>query len=70
MQGASGITFPLYLLKGEMVELDGRCYVMPHAVACENAKDLVSYIYRHGLKPVNGAHPPFPAPHESPPHRA
>jgi len=55
MPGANRITFPLYLMKGEMVELDGRCYVMPQAVACENARDLVSYIYRHGLEPVNGA---------------
>ena len=47
------LTFPLYLPKREIIEFDGKRYVIPEAVACSSAKDLALFIYKRGLRPVS-----------------
>ena len=47
------LTFPVYLLKRDVIEFDGKWFVIPEAVACDSAKDLALFIYRRKLSPVS-----------------
>ncbi len=50
------IRFPVYLMKGDIVQVDGSVYVMPEPMACNTPKDLILYIYEKGLKPHRQTH--------------
>ena len=54
MQQSGLLTFPVYLLKGEVIEFDRKRFVIPEPVACDSAKDLALFIYERGLRPVSG----------------
>ena len=49
------VTFPVYLMRGEMIELGGNYYVIPEPVACDTQKDLVSFLYEKGLTTENSS---------------
>jgi hypothetical protein len=47
------VQFPVYLMRGETVELDGKTYVIPEPVACQNAQELAVFLYEHHVTPIN-----------------
>ncbi len=56
MSDFHNIRYPVYFMKGDLVEVDGNFYVMPEAMACSTPKDLIVYIYEKGLKPSGYLH--------------
>ena len=53
MQQSDILTFPVYLLKREIIEFDGKRFVIPEPVVFDNVKDLALFIYERGLRPVS-----------------
>ncbi len=49
------VRFPVYLMRGEMIELGGIHYVIPEPVACDTEEDLVSFLYEKGLTTENSS---------------
>lgn len=47
---ACSIRFPLYLMKGEVIEIEGEYYTIPEPVACDTPKDLAVFLYEKGVK--------------------
>ena len=45
------ISYPVYLLQGDTVELNGELYVVPEPVACCSRKDLEVYVEERKLEP-------------------
>ncbi len=52
MTQASPLRFPLYLMKGEVIEIDGRYYAMPEPVACQDPKQLFVFLYEKRVQPL------------------
>lgn len=48
---AMPIRFPLYLMKGEVIEIEGKFYTIPEPVACNTPKELCVFLYEKGVKP-------------------
>jgi len=49
---ANPLRFPLYLMRGEVIEIDGRFYSIPEAVACDNPKQLFTFLYERRVRPL------------------
>ena len=45
--------FPVYLMRGETVELDGKRYMIPEPVACQNVRELVVFLYERHVTPLD-----------------
>lgn len=50
--------FPVYLMRGETVELDGKRYTIPEPVACQNVQELAIFLYEHRVSPLGEPTPP------------
>ena len=48
---ASPIKFPLYLMKGEVIEIEGKYYTIPEPFACNSTKDLCIFLYEKRVEP-------------------
>ena len=44
------VRFPAYLMKGEVVEVDGKYYTIPEPVAFNTVKELVVYLYENRVE--------------------
>ena len=53
MTSLDSVEFPVYLLRGEATQYDGKWYLIPEPVACDNARDLAVFLYERGLSPMS-----------------
>jgi len=40
-------------MRGEVIEIDGKFYTIPESVACDNPKQLFTFLYERGVQPAN-----------------
>jgi len=46
------LRFPLYLMRGEVIEMNGKFFTIPEPVACDNPKQLFTFLYERGVQPA------------------
>ena len=46
------LRFPLYLMRGEVIQIDGKFYTIPEPVACDNPKQLFTFLYERQVQPA------------------